>query len=58
MSFSLNAVADLQVDFVFTCEWFGDRRAAYREIIASNKVARLILENNWEGVSLKPIKLI
>lgn len=49
-------VAD--VDFMLSQEWFGDGHAAYREILVSNKVARLILERKWLGVQLKPIKLI
>lgn len=44
------------LDFMLSREWFGDGQTAYREILISNRMARLILENEWQGVKLKPIK--
>lgn len=46
------------VDLFQTDEWFGSMHSAYREIIISNKLANLIIDNNWKGVSLKPIETI
>ncbi len=46
------------VDILQTYEWFGDGHAAYREILISNKLARLILDQNWKGVALKVVELI
>lgn len=46
------------VDFLESHEWFGDGHAAYREILVSNKVARLILEKGWQGVALKVVELV
>jgi hypothetical protein len=46
-------------DFQLTNEWFGSGgRTAYREIIASHRVAVLVIGNRWHGVALKPIELI
>ena len=44
-------------DFMKTKEWFGSGRSAFHEIIVSNRVGRLIIQNNWQGVRLKPIEL-
>lgn len=49
---------DADLDFMLSREWFGDGHAAYREILVSNKVARLILENKLQGVQLKPVKVV
>lgn len=49
---------EANLDFMMSREWFGDGHAAYREILVSNKVTRLILENKWQGVQLKPVKVI
>jgi hypothetical protein len=47
------------VDMLLTHEWFGSGRfGGYREILVSNRVARLILENRWRGVQLKPVELV
>jgi len=47
------------VDVQLTHEWFGSGgHSGFREILISNRLARLILENNWRGVSLKPVELI
>lgn len=44
-------------DFVLSKEWFGDRNA-FREILVSQKVTNLILDNNWKGLSLEPIQVV
>lgn len=46
------------VDIIQTHEWFGSGHSAYREILASNKLARLILDKGWKGVALKVIELV
>jgi hypothetical protein len=46
------------VDIVQTYEWFGSGYAAYREILVSNKFARLIIDKGWKGVALKVIELV
>jgi len=46
------------VDIMLSYEWFGSGHAAYREFVASNKLARLIIEKGWKGVSMKVIELI
>jgi len=45
-------------DIMQTYEWFGSGHAAYREILISNKFARLILDKGWKGVALKVVELI
>jgi hypothetical protein len=44
------------VDFQLTNEWFGNGRTARREILVSQRVVRLILENKWKGAELIPIQ--
>jgi hypothetical protein len=46
------------VDFQLTNEWFGNGRTARREILVSQRVVRLILENKWKGVWLIPIQSV
>ena len=47
------------VDIQLTNEWFGSGgNGGYREFIVSKRFTKLIIENNWRGVKLKPIKLI
>jgi hypothetical protein len=46
------------VDFQLTNEWFGSGANARREILASQRVVRLILENKWKGAELTPIQAI
>ena len=43
---------------VFSYEWFGRGGHAEQEILISNRFAKLILDNKWKDVQLKPIKLI
>lgn len=46
------------VDMQLTHEWFGSGGfGGYREVLVSNRVARLILTNRWRGVALKPVEL-
>jgi hypothetical protein len=46
------------VDFQLTYEWFGSGTKAYREVLVSHKVARMIIRNGWKGVKLYPVKVI
>ncbi len=46
------------VDFQLTHEWFGSGRAARREILVSNRVARLAMEHKWKGLYLAPVQLV
>ena len=47
------------MDVAVTDEWFGSgARLGYREILISNRFARLILERGWRGVALKPVTLV
>jgi hypothetical protein len=47
-----------ETDFILTYEWFGSGLIAYREILVSNRVARLILNKGWKGARLKPVEMI
>jgi hypothetical protein len=44
------------VDCQLTYEWFGGAR--FQEYLISHRLAQLIIDNNWKGVSLKPTILI
>ena len=46
------------VDIMQTYEWFGSGHAAYREILASNRFARLVIDKGWKGVALKVVELV
>jgi hypothetical protein len=46
------------VDFQLTNEWFGNGRTARREMLISQRVVRLILENKWKGAELVPIQAV
>ena len=46
------------LDFILTNEWFGAGYIAFRGILVSNRVARLILDNGWMGVQLKVVELV
>jgi len=45
------------VDIVLSKEWFGDR-TAFREILVSQKVTKLIIENKWNGLALEPVDIM
>lgn len=46
-------------DIQLTHEWFGSGAyGGFREILVSNRLAKLILDEKWRDVALKPIKLI
>lgn len=49
---------ETDVDFQMTYEWFGSGGYAFREFLVSQRVARLIVEQAWQGVVLKPLMLI
>jgi hypothetical protein len=46
------------VDIMQTYEWFGSGHAAYREVLVSNRLARLLLDRGWKGVALKAVELV
>lgn len=46
------------VDFQLTNEWFGNSSSARHEILVSQRVVRLILENKWKGAELVPIQAV
>lgn len=47
------------IDMLRTHEWFGaGGHGGFREVLISNRVAKLILEEGWRGVALKPIEVI
>ncbi len=46
------------VDLMQTHEWFGDGHFAYREILVSNKLARLVIDKGWQGVTFKVVELL
>lgn len=47
------------VDVLLTHEWFGGMpHSGFREILVSNRLARLILEKSWRGVALKPVEVV
>jgi len=41
------------MDFILTHEWFGHGLLAWREILVSNRIARLVLNRGWQGVRFK-----
>lgn len=46
-------------DFQMTNEWFGSGgKNAFREFLVSSRVAKLVLEQGWRGVTFKPLQLI
>ena len=46
------------IDAQVTYEWFGsDTKWGFQEILISNRFARMIIEEGWKGVVLKPVKL-
>jgi hypothetical protein len=47
-----------EVDIMQTYEWFGSGHSAYREVLVSNRFARLVIDQGWKGVALKPIELV
>ena len=46
------------VDLQMTHEWFGSGRAARREILASQRVVKLILTKGWKGAELAPTQTV
>lgn len=46
------------IDIMQSYEWFGSGHTAYREILVSNRIARLVLGRGWKGVAFKVVKLI
>jgi hypothetical protein len=47
-----------KLDIFQTYEWFGSGHNAFREVIISNRMAKLIIQNGWRGVRLKVVEVI
>jgi hypothetical protein len=48
-----------EVDVLYTNEWIGvGRKDAWREILVSNKLARLIIQQGWKGVRFKAVEIV
>jgi hypothetical protein len=45
-------------DFMLTHEWFGHGLLAWREMLVSNRVARLVLDKGWSGVRFKVVEMV
>lgn len=45
-------------DFMLTHEWFGNGLLAWREMIVSNRVAQLVINNNWGGIRFKVVEIV
>lgn len=48
---------DNQLDIFQTHEWFGSGHHAHREVLVSNRLASLIIENAWQGIQLKVVEV-
>jgi hypothetical protein len=49
---------DGDADFLLTDEWFGSGgHSGYREMLVSQRVARIVVGERWRGMALKPIAL-
>jgi hypothetical protein len=47
------------VDIMETAEWFGaGSRKAYKEVLISNRMTRLILDAGWKGIMMKVVELV
>ena len=45
-------------DFILTNEWFGHGYLSWRELLVSNRIACLILDNRWSGVRMKVVDIV
>ena len=57
MNFQRSALSP-NIDTIQTYEWFGHGHNAFREILVSNRLAKVILKNDWQGVRLKLVELV
>lgn len=46
------------IDIIRTNEWFGAGHLAFQEILISNKLVKVILENKWQGLTMKVVETI
>jgi hypothetical protein len=46
------------LDFIKTHEWFGVGLISYKEILVSNRIAKLILDRGWKGARFKVVELV
>jgi hypothetical protein len=56
--FRKSAFEGIDEDFVFSNEWFGSGYMAYREFFVTRKVAKIVIDQGWEGVFLQPLLLV
>lgn len=47
-----------EADLVRSQDWYGDGFEAHREMFATQRVARLILESGWKGLYLAPVQIV
>ncbi len=45
------------VDILVAKEWFGAGHFAYHELFISRRLAKLVIENGWKGLSMKVVEL-
>lgn len=45
-------------DFIKTYKWFDAGLISYKEILVSNRIAKLILDKAWNGVRFKVVDLV
>lgn len=46
------------MDFLLSNEWFGHGLLAWREILVSNRIAKLVLDKGWSGIRFKVVKTV
>lgn len=46
------------IDIIATHEWFGDGAMAFREILVSQRVAKLAIKQKWKGIRLKVAEMV
>ena len=47
-----------ETDLVRSRDWYGDGFEAHREIFATQRVARLILDRGWKGLHMAPVQIV
>ncbi len=47
-----------EADLVHSHDWFGSGFEGHREIFATQRVARLILESGWKGLYITPVQIV
>lgn len=58
MQYQRNAIPP-NVDMMETAEWFGaGSKKAYKEVIITNRLAKMIINEAWKGVMMKVVKAV